>query len=829
MSGRYIDVAPDLLDRGWNPVPLPEACKASPPAGFTGRQGRPVTHQDIARWQASYPVHDKRTDTVRQVPSVNVAVRLPADVVGVDVDDYGTKNGGAQLAQLVANLGPLPATWSSTSRGEGASRIMFYRIPEGVEFPGEVEGGSIDFIQHGHRYAVVCPSMHPDGRRYQWFTPDGITTDDAPAVDDLPDLPATWVEHFDKATPTTATTQNFGLGGTASASAIPLTANDPFTLATTPRVLRDPESCHAVEKVVDTYQAAEEKGRHPAMLKAVCALERLEQLGYPGVNRAREEVRASFIRSVTNGTEHVRTPQAADDEWDDAVRGAPAVVAREPSTRPRWDDLVADETRSYDRVSTDDPPLASSYERVTFAGQDGIRYTDAGNAQRLIAKRGEHIRFVPKWGQWMCYRSGRWQLDHAETMVSYLAKELGRDILSWKNIHAINKISDGTDRKDAMTALIGWGRRSENRTGIEGTIAAAATEPGIAIDHEAIEAQPWLLNVKNGTVNLATGELLPHSPMDLLMYQASVNYDPTATAPEWDTFLARVLPDDEVRRFVQRLFGLTLVGEQIEHVLPIALGGGANGKSTLTKIIATILGEYAVVCSKDILLALKHSGHPTAKATLFRRRLAHSGELPASAELDEAQVKELTGGDRITARRMRQDEWTFEPSHMLWLHANHRPRIGGTDDGIWRRVKLIPFDVQIPEDERDPKLANRIIANESSGVLMWMLKGLADYQRNGLATPEGVKAATNGYRHESDTVAMFLEECGIVIGPTLTTTTADLLQLHEEWFADSGIGDKEKDHYQRLIQALKARGVTSGRTSSRGRFWKGVGRGGDNG
>jgi putative DNA primase/helicase len=826
---KYIDAAPLYLDLGWNPLPLPERDKEKPPAGYSGGDGKDVTARDITRWADTFPEWDKETKTYRHIPSVNLAVRMPHGVMGIDVDDYGTKTGDAILRAWEGHLGPLPATWYSTSRHGTKARIMLFRCPPGIRFPGEFPNGCIEFIQRHHRYVIAWPSIHPEDRPYRWYTPDGTLSERPPRVEELAELPAAWVEHWNKATPTPSFDEP-----TPSAPPTPSTTapTDPFTLATTPRVRRDPESCVAVEKVVDTYRANEAGGRHPAMLKAVCALERLEQLGYPGVQRAREDVRASFIRSVTSGTDNVRSPKEADDEWDDAINGAPAVIAREPSTRPRWEELMADGPSAVNRLTTDptaDPPLAASYERITFAGEDGIRYTDAGNAQRLILKHGQNIRFVPKWGQWMCYRHGRWQLDHADTMISYLAKELGRDILSWKNIRSIKKIEDSTDRKDAMTALIQWGRRSENRTGIEGTIAAAATEPGVAMDHEAIEAQPWLLNVKNGTINLATGELLKHSPTDLLMYQANVIYDPTATAPEWERFLERVLPDDEVRRFVQRLFGLTLVGEQIEHVLPIALGGGANGKSTLTKVIATILGEYAVVCSKDILLALKHTGHPTAKATLFRRRLAHSGELPASAELDEAQVKELTGGDRITARRMRQDEWTFEPSHMLWLHANHRPRISGTDDGIWRRVKLIPFDVQIPEDERDPKLANRIIASESSGVLMWMLAGLGDYQRHGLATPEGVKAATTGYRHESDTVAMFLADSELVIDPDHRVSTADLLQLHEEWFAESGVGDKQKDHYQRVVQALKHQGVTAGRTSSRGRFWRGVGKGGDNG
>ncbi len=274
---------------------------------------------------------------------------------------------------------------------------------------------------------------------------------------------------------------------------------------------------------------------------------------------------------------------------------------------------------------------------------------------------------------------------------------------------------------------------------------------------------------------------------------------------------------------MQRLAGLALLGDQPEHILPILLGGGANGKSTLTKVLATVLGDYAIVASRDVLLALKHDTHPTAKADLFRRRFAHSGELPPSAKLDEAQVKELTGGDRIKARRMREDFWEFSPSHLLWLHANHRPMIEGTDDGIWRRVLLIPFDVQIAPDKRDPRLAEHIIRDESAGVLNWMLEGLADYHEAGLDTPDVVRVATDRYRNDSNTVAAFLADSNIVFDPQQSMPTSDLLALHGEWFAAIGATEPEKAHYQKVVTALKERGAISRQTKSRGRFWQGIG------
>ncbi|WP_395160134.1 phage/plasmid primase, P4 family [Ilumatobacter sp.] len=459
--------------------------------------------------------------------------------------------------------------------------------------------------------------------------------------------------------------------------------------------------------------------------------------------------------------------------------------------------------------------IPSSSHNAPMAGVDGFRYTDAGNAARLLTAHGSLLRFVPMWRRWLVYDGARWKLDHADTFAAHFATGIGRTLIG-----QIDKVyQDDNARKSLIRAV----SRAESAAGISATLQVASSVPGVAIDHESLDADPWLLNVKNGTVDLHTSELHAHNSTDLLTMVTAVAYDPEATAETWDRFLATVLPDPAVRRFVQRLAGLALLGAQPEHVLPILLGGGANGKSTMTGVMAKVLGDYSIVASRDLLLAMKHDAHPTAKADLFRRRFAHSGELPAGAKLNEAQVKELTGDDKIKARRMREDHWEFEPSHLLWLHANHRPSIEGTDDGIWRRVLLIPFDVQVPRSERDPDLARRIVAEEGSGVLRWMVDGLADYREGGLSIPAIVADATQSYRGESDTVAGFLTESGLTIDPKLELSTGDLLIIHGEWFAASGSSEPEKAHYQRVVLALKEKGVTSARSGSRGRFWRGVG------
>lgn len=463
-----------------------------------------------------------------------------------------------------------------------------------------------------------------------------------------------------------------------------------------------------------------------------------------------------------------------------------------------------------------DPQLiAGAVSSTRIVGPDGYRYTDAGNAERMLDVHGALVRYVPVWGRWLYYDGGRWRIDHGDTFVSRLAAELGPQLLS----HVSAVIRDAKQ----LQALAQWVRRCESAMGIAATLKVAASHPDVAIDHELLDANGWLLNVRNGTLDLRSGALRGHRPRDLLTLQAAVTYDEDAGAPGWTAFLEAILPDPDVRSFVQRLAGLALVGRQIEHILPICLGGGANGKSTLTRIIATVLGDYAAVAVRDVLLAAKHDTHPTAKADLFRCRFAHSGELPAGARLDEAQVKELTGGDRVKARRMREDFWFFDPSHLLWLHANHRPLIEGTDDGIWRRVLLIPFDVQIPASQRDPYLADRILDEESAGVLNWMLAGLADYQANGLTAPATVEAATTNYRTESDSVKAFLADSALTVDPRCSLSANELLALHSEWFNATGSTEPEKGHYQRVTARLKELGAVLRRTNAKGRVWHGVG------
>src|SRR5215208_2414346 len=308
-------------------------------------------------------------------------------------------------------------------------------------------------------------------------------------------------------------------------------------------------------------------------------------------------------------------------------------------------------------------------------------------------------------------------------------------------------------------------------------------ESSLPVRAEEIDADLWLLNASNGTIDLSTGELREHRRENIITKLAPVEYDPDAKAPVFEAFLARVLPSEALRRFVQRAVGYADTGIDSEEILTIFYGVGANGKSTLVNILMEALGDYAMQAAPELLLA-KRGSHPTELADLFGARFVASVEVDEGRRLAESLVKQLTGRDPIKARRMREDFWQFGPTHTVFLATNHRPEVRGTDHAIWRRIKLVPFEVTIPESEQDKRLAEKL-RKELPGILAWIVRGCLEYQRNGLGEPEEVKAATEGYRSEMDVLAAFIED-RCVVHPKAHVGATPLYRAYKDWCEDAG-------------------------------------------
>jgi putative DNA primase/helicase len=448
-------------------------------------------------------------------------------------------------------------------------------------------------------------------------------------------------------------------------------------------------------------------------------------------------------------------------------------------------------------------PLEKAVENTLSIVRDAPPYeerfnlTDLGNADRFVVQHGYDVRYCYPWRTWLVWTGARWERDDSGK-VHRLAKETVRSIYQ----EAADAESE-SHRKELAKHATG----SEAEARIRAMLELAKSE--IPASPDELDADPWVLNCKNGTIDLVgSGELMAHRREDLITKIAPTEYDPDAEAPTWDALLQRVLPNAEIRAFFKRLCGYALTGSTAEHVLPILYGTGANGKSTVMGALLDTLGDYAAQAAPDLLIA-KRNSHPTELADLFGKRLVAAIEVEDGRRLAESLVKQLTGGDRVKARKMRQDFWEFEPTHKVFMAVNHKPTVRGTDTAIWRRIRLIPFTETIPPKEQDKKLPEKL-RKERAGILRWAVEGCLEWQREGLQAPDEVRKATRDYRAEMDVIAAFIdEEC--VVAEHATATAKALYAAYKTWCEDNG----EKPESQRSFGGrLRERGYESGRITT---------------
>ena len=357
-------------------------------------------------------------------------------------------------------------------------------------------------------------------------------------------------------------------------------------------------------------------------------------------------------------------------------------------------------------------------------------------------------------------------------------------------------------------------RKCESASGVHGVLdLAAALEPFAAAVAD-LDADPYLINCANGTLDLRTLELQAHSPADRITKVCNAAYDPEAQSELWDSFLTRILPDESVRSFVQRVAGVGLLGTVREHILSIWTGTGANGKGTLDRALRHALGDYAATAEPDLFMH-RDGAHPTGEADLRGVRWVAVNESDKDRRLAEATMKRLTGGDTIRARRMRQDFFEFQPSHTATLITNHLPKVSGDDPAIWRRIRVVPFDVVIPESERDVQLDEHL-ALAADAILAWAVAGYRRYLDVGLDEPDTVLAATGTYQRDSDAIARFIDEC-CHVSPAVKATTAQLFDAWEKWRAADGTEAMSRKAFG---MALTDKGYPVPAQSVNGKKWR---------
>ena len=372
--------------------------------------------------------------------------------------------------------------------------------------------------------------------------------------------------------------------------------------------------------------------------------------------------------------------------------------------------------------------------------------------------------------------------------------------------------ADGDRRKALMTqaeALLKWAVQSEN----ERTIAAGLklTKHALLIEYSTLNADPWLFNCQNGTVDLRTGTLRPHDPADLITFLSPVVFDAAATCPTWLRFLSEVFAGDmDMVAFIQRAVGWSLTGVVKERALFFLYGdSGKNGKTTMVETIMKLVGAcgessygYGRKVSADTFMKSKNTEDNQRKAaSLAGPRFVCTSEVDEEHRLNEQLIKDITGGDTLEGRRLYQEAFTFKPQFKPWMYGNHKPEIRGTDDAIWSRVRLVPFEVSFKGRE-DLELADKLEA-ELSGIFNWAIQGCLDWQRHGLQPPAKVQAATQAYRDEMDVFGPFIAEC-CVIHRNAEVRANELWNAYKAWCAENGV--KEQSQHK-LGKYLNAKGT----------------------
>jgi len=436
--------------------------------------------------------------------------------------------------------------------------------------------------------------------------------------------------------------------------------------------------------------------------------------------------------------------------------------------------------------------------------------TDLGNAERLVARHGGDLRFAPGIG-WHEFDGRRWWRDVDGAVVRRMKL----------TVRAMYVEAADLDDADERSALTKWALASETEARMRAAVSLAESDLAVIVQARQLDADPWLFNCANGTVDLRTGELREHRREDLLTRIAPTPYIANARHDLWDAHVGRVTGgDDDFARFLRRAVGYSLTGLTVEDVLFFPHGPTATGKTSTLEALKGALGEY--VCTADFETFLKRRGDGGIRndvARLDGARLVISVEVEQGKALAEGLIKALTGGDTVAARFLYREAFEFVPSFKLWLAANARPRVDADDSAMWRRILQLPFVHQIPEAERDERVKLRLRTDPDvhAAILAWAVSGCIEWQKIGLAAPESVLAYTADYRAENDALAGWLADACDLADEAFTTNT-DLRESYTAWCETNG---EDPVSPKRLAAVLRAKGLTAQRTET-ARGWRGI-------
>jgi putative DNA primase/helicase len=462
-------------------------------------------------------------------------------------------------------------------------------------------------------------------------------------------------------------------------------------------------------------------------------------------------------------------------------------------------------------------PPSNVPEPTPGTPQPSFPLTDYGNAERFSWQYARDVRYVwhgDKSGEWFAWDGKRWSRN-CMPRVSQMAMNTVR------SIYKETELEDDATKRQAVGA---HAMKSESWQASQSLLRHAATLKSVAASIEHFDCERFFFTVQNGTIDLTTGKLHEHKQTHYGTHLSPVSYDADAKCPTWDRFLRIVFSKDpdvaggainnDLINFMQRMLGYCLTGDVSEHFLSIFWGDGANGKSTLLNVMADILGSgYAAKAPQGLLMKKHNEEHPTELTVLQGARFVYASETSRGARLSEELVKDLTSGEKITARRMRMDFYSFDPTHKLILCTNHMPRISETDDGIWRRVRLVPFRARFwnpdsdsvgPDHLKQDKSLGERLKREYPGILNWLIEGALLWRESGMSVPESVKRETDNYRAEEDTFGQFVSEALLKTNSAPPLLLKTLCEKYRTWCESQ---NTQPMNNRNVASELRRRGV----------------------
>ncbi len=423
---------------------------------------------------------------------------------------------------------------------------------------------------------------------------------------------------------------------------------------------------------------------------------------------------------------------------------------------------------SYGRVDT------SFFESLAKMKVVQKENTDIGNGQRFAHYFGDIVRYCDEKDGWHVWDGKVWAKDK-KLMVHSLAKETSG--LIYREAEEL----DG----DEGRAKLQWAGKSRSSDKVGCMLRMARSEPNVPISVEDMDKDIWLLNCPNGMVDLRTGEIRPHDPSKLCTKMAAAEYNPSTKTPIFDAFLDQIFEgNDDLINYVIQALGFSLAGSVKEHVFFFCYGTGANGKGTLLNLTMDIMGDYAAALPEGMLEARAHDKHLAELIMLRGLRMAVGAETKEDRRLNESRMKNLTGGDPITADPKGGAYVTFKPTHSMWISGNHKPKIVGTDNGVWRRMKLIPFKFQVDDKDIDRDL-DRKLWGERAGILAKLVDGCVSWYKNGFVKCPAVAEATEEYRAQEDGFGSFIIDRCVVVKDAIVPRSS-LRKAYIDWCKISG-------------------------------------------